>query len=330
MSHFILQGNDPSLGVGDECLTVAAIMSTGGNVFYRGGSKENKLQSDKMKIIFSAKGGDLVSALQAFKCWEAEVSDKSKEERDEWCMKHYILSKTMDAALRIRKEMRNRLAQLGIIIQEKPPFKQAVSMSDCSDESHKGDATVVRDKEGAVTNISNIRRAIADGFFQNLAVSNGPKAGYTTLDSDQACMVHPSSTLVCTNEFPQFILYHELALTSRLFMRGNTAVEKSWIRQINPAFYDMIESRLVDRDAFDCENISISSSYILLSIIGKRGSVIFRLQKQFNCVIEPDTNECMLRVWATKSRILGAKSHIEVSVISGRERAYSVFLYIRR
>ena len=57
-------------------------------------------------------------------------------------------------------------------------------------------------------------RAIAEGFFMNLAASNGSaKAGYLALQLKQSCTVHPSLLMIVLQESPKFVVSQELAQT---------------------------------------------------------------------------------------------------------------------
>ncbi len=47
--------------------------------------------------------------------------------------------------------------------------------------------------------------------------------------------VHPSSALF--NRQPEWVVYHELVLTSREYMREVTAIEPKWLVEFAPAFF---------------------------------------------------------------------------------------------
>jgi len=62
---------------------------------------------------------------------------------------------------------------------------------------------------------SKIRKAICAGFFAH-AARRDPKEGYKTLVEGQSVFIHPSSALF--NKNPEWVIYHELVLTSKEYM----------------------------------------------------------------------------------------------------------------
>ncbi|KAL6226622.1 hypothetical protein ACLB2K_000583 [Fragaria x ananassa] len=64
--------------------------------------------------------------------------------------------------------------------------------------------------------IESIKKAITSGFFPHCArlQKNG---SYKIVKHQQAASIHPSSGL--SKEFPTWVLYHELVLTSKEYMR---------------------------------------------------------------------------------------------------------------
>jgi HrpA-like RNA helicase len=293
------QGNKSGFkGVGDDCLSIAALMAAGGNIFYRSGSDDDKMRSDNKKISFSFEDGDIVTcdiltSLKVLRCWEKEASHLTHEDKDVWCRENFIYLRAMLAASSIKEEMRRKLAHVGIHI----------------------DAYAPSESDTGTRDMTEVRRAIAEGFFSHLCVSNGPPlAGYSALELNQACVVHPSSTLMCTKKpFPQCVVYHELVQTSRLFMRGVTVVEAEWIEAINKDMYERLRIKL-DREPFQEEEIKVSCTAILTCIVGKCGVVIRDLQKRFGCLMEADFKACCLRVWNMKAEMQGTKLRIQVCI----------------
>ena len=65
-------------------------------------------------------------------------------------------------------------------------------------------------------NFTKVRRAICSGYFMN-AAKKDPQEGYKTMDEGQVVYIHPSSALF--NRNPEWIVYHELVLTTKEYMR---------------------------------------------------------------------------------------------------------------
>ena len=61
-----------------------------------------------------------------------------------------------------------------------------------------------------------VRKAICSGFFMH-AAKKDPQEGYKTMDEGQVVYIHPSSALF--NRAPEWLIYHELVLTTKEYMR---------------------------------------------------------------------------------------------------------------
>ena len=61
-------------------------------------------------------------------------------------------------------------------------------------------------------NFTKVRKAICSGYFMH-AAKKDPQDGYKTMDEGQTVYIHPSSALF--NRNPEWIIYHELVLTTK-------------------------------------------------------------------------------------------------------------------
>ena len=95
----------------------------------------------------------------------------------------------------------------------------------------------VRPKRALIScgkNYTKVRRAITSGFFMH-AAKKDPQEGYKTLDEGQVVYIHPSSALF--NRNPEWIIYHELVLTTKEYMREVIAIEPKWLLELAPRFF---------------------------------------------------------------------------------------------
>lgn len=75
-------------------------------------------------------------------------------------------------------------------------------------------------------NFNRIRRAITSGFFFH-ASRKDPTEGYKSLVENQPMYIHPSSALF--QRQPDWVIYHELILTTKEYMREVCVIEpKVW------------------------------------------------------------------------------------------------------
>ena len=121
-------------------------------------------------------------------------------------------------------------------------------------------------------NYTRIRKAITSGYFMH-AAKKDPQEGYKTMDEGQArtrrglggdrgddlntaavshcrshyayvwqvVYIHPSSALF--NRNPEWVIYHELVLTTKEYMREVMAIDPKWLTELAPRFYQRSDPR---------------------------------------------------------------------------------------
>lgn len=57
------------------------------------------------------------------------------------------------------------------------------------------------------------------------------------MTDNQVVYIHPSSALF--NRQPEWVVYHELVLTTKEYMREVTTVDPKWLVEFAPAFFKM-------------------------------------------------------------------------------------------
>jgi HrpA-like RNA helicase len=86
---------------------------------------------------------------------------------------------------------------------------------------------------------NKVRRAICSGFFRN-AAKKDPQEGYKTLVEGTPVYIHPSSALF--NRAPEWLLYHELVLTTREYCHNVCAIEPKWLVEAAPQFFQVADA----------------------------------------------------------------------------------------
>ncbi|KAI9165491.1 hypothetical protein LWI28_015038 [Acer negundo] len=83
---------------------------------------------------------------------------------------------------------------------------------------------------------NSIRKAITSGFFPHCArlQKNG---SYLTVKHPQRAYIHPSSGLA--QELPRWVVYHELVLTTKEYMRQVTQLKPELLVEIAPHYYQL-------------------------------------------------------------------------------------------
>uniref|UniRef100_A0A3Q4A9W4 RNA helicase n=1 Tax=Mola mola TaxID=94237 RepID=A0A3Q4A9W4_MOLML len=160
--------------------------------------KDKQALADQKKTKFFQLEGDHLTLLAVYNSW------KNNKFSNPWCFENFIQARSLKRAQDIRKQM------LSIMDRHK------LDVVSC------GKATV------------QIQKAICSGFFRNAARKH-PQDGYRTVIDQQVVYLHPSSTLF--NRQPEWLVYHELVLTTKEYMREVTVIDPRWLVEFAPAFY---------------------------------------------------------------------------------------------
>ena len=90
----------------------------------------------------------------------------------------------------------------------------------------------------------HVCQAICAGFFTH-AAKKDPQEGYRTLVEGQPVYIHPSSAAF--NKNPEWIIYHELVLTTKEYMRNVMTLNPKWLVDFAPKFYKKADPKYLSR-----------------------------------------------------------------------------------
>ena len=92
-----------------------------------------------------------------------------------------------------------------------------------------------------------IQKAITAGFFPHSARLQRDGQSYRTVKNGQVVYIHPSSVLI--ENQPKWVIYHELVLTSKEYMRSCMPLKPEWLIEVAPHYYKKkdLESLGVER-----------------------------------------------------------------------------------
>lgn len=88
-----------------------------------------------------------------------------------------------------------------------------------------------------------VRTAICSAYFHNAARIKSI-GEYQNCRSGMPCHLHPSSALYGLGYTPDYIVYHELVMTSKEYMQCVTAVEPQWLAELGPMFFSIKVSKV--------------------------------------------------------------------------------------
>ncbi|KAH8740432.1 hypothetical protein FG386_002944 [Cryptosporidium ryanae] len=183
----------------NETTTIVSMLSIGNTVFIR--PKDKAKQADGIRKAFNVPGGDLLTLLNVYNQW------KNNDYSSYWCYDNFLQVKSLKRARDIKDQIDSLLCdKLNIEITSNP------------------------------NEFDFIKKSIAAGFFSQSARMN--KGGnYTTIKWRQNVDIHPSSTLF--NLKPLAVIYIELVLTSKEYMRNLTEIKPEILLEVAPHYYNI-------------------------------------------------------------------------------------------
>lgn len=83
-----------------------------------------------------------------------------------------------------------------------------------------------------------VRKAVCSAYFFNAARIKGI-GSYINMLTGTPCQLHPSSSLFGLGYTPDYVVYHELVMTTKEYMRCVTAVDAQWLAELAPMFFKL-------------------------------------------------------------------------------------------
>ncbi|RWS27129.1 pre-mRNA-splicing factor ATP-dependent RNA helicase DHX16-like protein [Leptotrombidium deliense] len=184
-------------GCSEEVLTISAMLSVNASVFYR--PKDKAIHADTARRNFFTPGGDHLMLLKVYNQW-AECGFSRQ-----WCIENFIQYRSMCRARDVRDQLQGLMDRVEIELKSDP------------------------------TEIVGIRKAITSGYFYHVARLSKTGGQHKTIKSQQTVLIHPNSSLF--EEKPRWLLYHELVLTTKEYMRQIIEIDPSWLIEVAPHYY---------------------------------------------------------------------------------------------
>ena len=186
----------------NEILTVIAMLSVP-PIWFR--PKDREEESDAAREKFFVPESDHLTLLNVYQQW------KNNGYRTDWCNRHFIQSKGLKKGREVRAQL------LDIMKQQKIALHAAGSDWDLC------------------------RRALCSAYFHQAARLKGV-GEYVNCRNGMPCHLHTSSSLYGLGYTPDYVIYHELVMTSKEYMQCVSAVEPHWLAEAGPMFFSIKES----------------------------------------------------------------------------------------
>ena len=159
------------------------MLSESGSIFYR--PKDKKLHADQARQNFVRAGGDHFTLLNVWEQW-ADTNYSVQ-----FCYEQFLQPKSLGRARDIRDQLAGLCERVEIVIQSNPNSND----------------------------ITPVQKALTAGYFYNTAQLQKSGDSYRTLKTHHTVHIHPSSSLFQAQPPVKAVLYYELVMTSKSYMR---------------------------------------------------------------------------------------------------------------
>lgn len=185
-----------------EILIIVSMLSVP-TIFYRPKGRED--EADSVREKFQVPESDHLTYLNVYNQW------KQNKYSSTWCNDHFIHAKAMRKVREVRQQLKDILDQ------------QKMEVVSCG------------------TDWDIVRKCICSAYFHQGARLKGI-GEYVHLRTGMPCHLHPTSALFGMGFTPDYVVYHELVMTSKEYMQCVTAVDGVWLAELGPMFFSIKET----------------------------------------------------------------------------------------
>ncbi|KAF4085921.1 hypothetical protein AMELA_G00100440 [Ameiurus melas] len=208
-----------ALGCEEVMLPVAAMLSVE-NIFIRPGFPEKQKEAEIVHRELAARAGgsnDFLMLLCIFeKC-------RASENPSAWSKDHWIHWRALKSAFSVETQLKEILFRL----KQQKDFPQ---------ETFKGSKSEL------------LRQCLCQGYFTNVARRSVGKA-FCTMDGHGSTVhIHPSSSLFGQEAQLDWIIFHDVLVTSRVYVRTVCPIRYDWVEGLLPKLHEI--------DVYDLSNVA--------------------------------------------------------------------------
>lgn len=167
------------------------------SVFFTPPSKRQLVEQVKQR--FASLEGDHLSLLNVWRQYKEAKGARA------WCMDHFINTRSMKLAIEVREQLVGYCTAMKLVI------------TSCG------------------RNLESVLRCLVCGLFMQAARLQPDGRTYRTLVSNQEVYIHPSSVLL--DKKRPAVIYTELVMTSKQYIRTLTAIDTAWLAELAPQMY---------------------------------------------------------------------------------------------
>ena len=250
------------IAVDFECaptvLSIVAMLAIE-NIFHR--PRDRQEEADHVKAQFQANEGDPFTLLNVYDGWVQNGMDK------EWCDRHFVHNRAMKEAHEIRSQLqqilvRGTTAAAGRRDRGATTTSRVGAAGGQSGSVRADGATTIRGPAGQpsqqpaevallkksnanVDYLTRVRKALTAGYFFHTA-KRMPEGHYVSLVDRREVYMHPTSALFHIR--PRFVIYHDIVLTAKEYMRQVMSIDPRWLVELAPGFFSIPKAGQLTRE----------------------------------------------------------------------------------
>ncbi|XP_019401242.1 PREDICTED: probable ATP-dependent RNA helicase DHX40 [Crocodylus porosus] len=194
----------------DLLLPIAAMLSVE-NVFIRPGEPQSQKEAELQHRELSLQLGgcnDFATLLNIFDECKASKSAPA------WCQKHWIHWRALKSAFSVEAQLREITRKL----KQLPDFPR---------ETFDGSRNEI------------LRRCLCAGYFTNVARRSMGRM-FCTMDGHGSLVhIHPSSALYDQEPQLEWIIFHDILVTSKIYMRTVCPIRYEWVKDLLPKLHEV-------------------------------------------------------------------------------------------
>lgn len=196
-----------TFGVYEDVIAIIAMLGESSNLFYR--PKDKKEDADNKRQTFNDVSGDHLTYLNVWNQWsDTEFSSL-------WCQDNFLQYRSLKRVKDVIEQLKLLCNRTGITL-----------------ENDNAKTDLDPDSKNIL-----IQKSLVAGFFPHVVKLSRMGDGYRTLSKNQPVYIHPSSSLFPIKPPPKLMLYHELVLTSREYMRNCMVINGEWLQEFAKHYY---------------------------------------------------------------------------------------------
>ncbi|THW49061.1 ATP dependent RNA helicase [Aureobasidium pullulans] len=201
----------PDFGCLSEMLTIAAMTTLQGAVWFTHDGEKKAMESSRWK--FAVAEGDHLTMLNVYQAFVT----KGKKEAS-WCRNHHLNFKSMTKAVSVRNQLKRYMERFSVNVDESLSSKSVLTA-------------------GGPDKAEQIRRCLTSGYFVHAARMQADGT-FQTVDGSMTLHAHPSSLMF--NRKADWVIFHEVMQTGdKTFIRDITKIEKYWLTEYAPMYYQI-------------------------------------------------------------------------------------------